>query len=586
MGFQSLPILVPTLIDPLNSTTISLGSNATFTGTFTNLIAFPVVDVVINTDQSGTLFLDVSSDGVTIAQTTSFAVTSTLLFRSPFSWQYIRLRYTNGATAQTTFFLQCILRPIDPGLASLPLNRTVSTNSIAPLNRAILNAQAPSGFYQSLQCDASNILLVDVSNFPATQPVSGTVDAWLSDGSGNDVTSQVNGTQRALDVGIDVGGVQVDPRSIRTLTSTDTVTANAGTGNFTVVQPTGTNLHTVVDSGSITVTQATGTNLHTVLDSGTLTSITNALPTGANTIGAVTQASGPWTSNITQISGSAIATAATGIVKIGLTDGSGNAVTSQVNGSQRALDVGIDVAGVQVDPRQIRTLTSSDIVTADQGGAPWSQNITQIAGSTILTAATGIAKVGLTDGSGTSVTVGQKTMVSSLPVVIASDQVSAIPQVEYISRFTKNNQSYSTSTTVSMATSGTDNPLILIRNPSGSGKVFYLWGINCGVSVSNVLGTFRLFINPTVTVNGVSQTPVSLNGGGGAGASSMLVTTLPTVTANGSQIENGVTGQNSDSIHMGDGFIIAIQANNSILLTGNPGSNARNAELAIKWVEL
>lgn len=41
-----------------------------------------------------------------------------------------------------------------------------------------------------------------------------------------------------------------------------TVTANAGTGNFTVVQPTGTNLHTVVDSGSITVTQATAANLN------------------------------------------------------------------------------------------------------------------------------------------------------------------------------------------------------------------------------------------------------------------------------------------------------------------------------------
>jgi hypothetical protein len=490
MGFQSLPILVPTLIDPLNSTTTPLTSNATFTGTFSNLIAFPVVDVIVITDQSGTLFLDVSSDGVTVAQTTSFAVTTTLLFRSPFSWQYIRLRYTNGATAQTTFFLQCILRPSDPGLASLPLNRTVSTNSIAPLNRAILNAQAPSGFYQSLQCDVSNILLVDVSNFPAIQPVSGTVTT--NQGTPNSLTNgwPVEITDGTNILGTSTHPVRIDPTGTTIQPVSGTVTANAGTGTFVVGQ-------------------TTGTNLHTVLDSGTLTSITNALPAGANTIGAVTQASGPWTSNITQISGSAISIAATGI-----------------------------------------------------------------------------AKIGLTDGSGTSITVGQKAMASSLPVVIASDQVSAIPQVEYISRFTKNNQSYATSTTVSMATSGTDNPLILIRNPSGSGKVFYLWGIHCGVSVSNVLAIFRLFINPTVTVNGVSQTPVSLNGGGGAGASSMLVTTLPTVTANGSQIENGVTGQNSDTMQMGDGFIIEIQANNSILLTGNPGSNARNAELAIKWVEL
>lgn len=48
-------------------------------------------------------------------------------------------------------------------------------------------------------------------------------------------------------------------------------------------------------------------------------------------------------------------------------DASGNAATTQTNGVQRALDVGIDVAGVQIDPRSIRTLTTSDIITANQG---------------------------------------------------------------------------------------------------------------------------------------------------------------------------------------------------------------------------
>lgn len=74
-----------------------------------------------------------------------------------------------------------------------------------------------------------------------TQAVSGTVAAtqsgtWsqrLQDGTGNNITSQVNGTQRALDVGINVAGVQVDPRAIRTLTSTDVVTSRLqdGAGN-------------------------------------------------------------------------------------------------------------------------------------------------------------------------------------------------------------------------------------------------------------------------------------------------------------------------------------------------------------------
>lgn len=40
-----------------------------------------------------------------------------------------------------------------------------------------------------------------------------------------------------------------------------------------------------------------------------------------------------------------------GRITIKLDDGAGNAVTSQVNGSQRALDIGINVAGAQIDPR-------------------------------------------------------------------------------------------------------------------------------------------------------------------------------------------------------------------------------------------
>jgi hypothetical protein len=64
--------------------------------------------------------------------------------------------------------------------------------------------------------------------------------------------------------------------------------------------------------------------------------------------------------------------AVTGPVDTNLHDGVGNPITSQVNGTQQALDVGINVAGVQIDPRDIRPLTSgTDSVSAVQSGA-WS----------------------------------------------------------------------------------------------------------------------------------------------------------------------------------------------------------------------
>jgi hypothetical protein len=57
----------------------------------------------------------------------------------------------------------------------------------------------------------------------------------------------------------------------------DTGSTTAVTGNVTVVQPTGTNLHTVIDSGTLT----------TVTTVTAVTAITNALPAGSNVIGHV-----------------------------------------------------------------------------------------------------------------------------------------------------------------------------------------------------------------------------------------------------------------------------------------------------------
>lgn len=93
-------------------------------------------------------------------------------------------------------------------------------------------------------------------------------------------------------------------------------------------------------------------------------SVTQPLPAGSNTIGAVTQASGPWSQNITQVAGAAMsatnflsirvtngtsyvdptqirALTATDVVSANLKDGSGNAITSSAAGSARPLDVAL-----------------------------------------------------------------------------------------------------------------------------------------------------------------------------------------------------------------------------------------------------
>lgn len=97
-------------------------------------------------------------------------------------------------------------------------------------------------------------------------------------------------------------------------------------------------------SGTVTANQGT---------SPWVTSRTWTLASGTDSVSSVQ--SGAWTTGRTWTLASgtdSIAAVQSGTWSTRLQDGSGNLITSQASGAQRALDVGIDVAGVQVDPRQ------------------------------------------------------------------------------------------------------------------------------------------------------------------------------------------------------------------------------------------
>lgn len=171
---------------------------------------------------------------------------------------------------------------------------------------------------------------------------SGRLIVKLQDGGGTAITSQVNGAQRALDVGVNVAGVQVDPRAVRALTASDVVTAAQGAPNtaankWPVSITDGTNSVGVLSTGEakVSVTQplptgtntlgsvkiTDGTNSVGVLATGEAkVSVTQSLPTGTNSIGSVAQ-SGNWA--------------------VRLQDGAGTAITSSAAGSTRPLDTAL-----------------------------------------------------------------------------------------------------------------------------------------------------------------------------------------------------------------------------------------------------
>jgi len=211
-----------------------------------------------------------------------------------------------------------------------------------------------------------------------------------------DVTSTAEGTDhQALDVQIYHSGTAKDPTAIRVLTSSDVVTVTQATAanlNATVVQGTGTNLHTVIDSGSITVTQATGTNLHTVIDSGTI-----SLPSGAAT----------------------------------------SALQTSGNSSLSSVDTKTPVLG-----QTVMASSSPVVIASNQSAVPVSGTVTANAGTgpfpvsdnggslTVDAIALPLPTGAATETTLAAVsaklpaTLGQKAMTASMAVVIASDQPS------------------------------------------------------------------------------------------------------------------------------------------------------------------
>jgi len=204
------------------------------------------------------------------------------------------------------------------------------------------------------------------------------------------------------------GTVRVDPTGTTTQPVSGTVTANAGSGTFTI---SGTVTANIGTSGSLAL-DATLAKL-TIAQSTALGSNTQALVGGSVTTAAPSYTNG----NINPLS---LTTA--GALRI---DGSG--VTQPVSGTVAATQSGtwtvqpgntanttpwlitINQGGnsatvtasnaLKVDGSAV-TQPVSGTVTANQGGAPWSQNLTQVASSAVATSATGVQKVGIVGNAG------------------------------------------------------------------------------------------------------------------------------------------------------------------------------------------
>ena len=151
--------------------------------------------------------------------------------------------------------------------------------------------------------------------------------------------------------------------------------------------------------------------------------------------------------------------------------------------------------------------------------------------------------------------------------------------------YLKNSMIFSLTASVNMVTSGLDNPLIYLKNPSTSSKVYYIASINAGTTVTNVQASFKIFANPITTSDGTTETARQRYVGTSPVSGTSRSYSTPTVTTPGGILSNLNHGQNNNSVKFADEFTMALYPGNSLLITGNPSSNGRNAVLSIVWIE-
>ncbi len=275
------------------------------------------------------------------------------------------------------------------------------------------------------QNDGDVVVKIADATVPSQQlavDAAGKVNAKLNDGSGNLITSQANGGQQALDVGINVAGVQVDPRDVRALTSVDVVTSDQGAPN------------TAANGWPVKPTDGTNSQLYTAAGEATV-SITQPLPSGSNTVGSVGVTNLPTTvdTDFGSVGANTLRSAA------------------QIGNATGAADFNAGATGAQ-------TLR----VTANQGIAnatPWNENIAQIAGA--VPSATNALPAQITTGG------AFVSPTNPLPVFVSVDS----PGVEV--------NDYNTAAAVAAgATSNHDYTVTALKtlyldqiNASGSGKM-------------------------------------------------------------------------------------------------------------------
>ena len=399
-------------ISPNNSLSISGSADATATGSLGALNA--TVQLAVNGENNaamqlvagtlvGTIVPEVSVDGGTTWVSIFFDdpstsnVVSSIVFGSNNTATTRTIVSTGGAShvrvrvsAYTSGTATCNLRASvmqDPTLLSGGAAGSALPPVVQQIGGSVTTASPgySNATINALSLTTAGALRIDGS--AVTQPISGTVTA--NQGTSPWVSNITQFGSVNISTGTGASGTGIPRVTVSNDSNIIVSQATAANLNATVVQSTAANLRTQTASEGTTATTAP-----TVIGliGGTVQAVQSGLTVGdiyslsmtatgllrvdgsnvtqpvSGTV-AVTQSTSPWVDNITQFG------------SVNISTGTG------------ASGTGIPRVTVSNDSNILAT--QSGTWTVQQGNPPWAQNLTQIAGNAVSTAASGVQKVGV-----------------------------------------------------------------------------------------------------------------------------------------------------------------------------------------------
>jgi len=150
----------------LNSTSTALGIGEVFTGEWEDTLDYGIVTVGVNADQDSAangLDLQWSADGVNVHDHDNFTILANIgkIFTFGPARRYVRLVYTNGSVAQTSFNIETSLRRVYVKPSSHRISDSIIAEDDAQLVKSVITGQREDGVFKNATLDNGNNLRVN-----------------------------------------------------------------------------------------------------------------------------------------------------------------------------------------------------------------------------------------------------------------------------------------------------------------------------------------------------------------------------------------------------------------------------------------